>query len=188
MGTETRGRHRALAAVLFAAALMAPTLGASYTEYSNATLQNQLNTLRIQRDLYKFVTAPSGPWNGWLMAKIQTNQTMTQNWTYRLYSYLLETIATNATPQGNLNSAFLTVGMNASQLNCGNASGGNCKTQAGLQGRSRVGNETIQLVRGNAGNVVTDMARLRAEMFKYWAIWYVDVQEGIVALLDTASG
>ncbi len=189
MGTKTRGWPRALAALLLVALLAGEAAAANYTEYANATLQNQLGQLRLQRDLYKFITDPYPMgWFAWLTAEIQTNQTMTQNWTVRLYSRLLETIGTDDGSQRNLNAAFQAVGMNASQVNCGDASGGDCRTLAGVKGRSRVANETIRLVRGNAGNAVTDMARLRAEMFKYWALWYVNVQKATVALIDSSSG
>lgn len=188
MGTALRAWARVLAALLFTAALTGEALAANYSEYANATLQNQLETLRVQRNLYKFVTDPGYVGrNAYFMAEIQTNQTMTQNWSYRLYTTLADAIYTNSTAQANLNLAFLYLGQNGSQLYCGNASGGNCKTGAGSQGRSRVGNETIRLIR-NDPSISLDMARLRAELFKYWATWYVHTQRGVVALLNMASG
>lgn len=184
MGTAPRAWLRGLAALCVAAALAAPALGYNYTEYANATLQNDLAKLRIQRDLYKTVADPYWlDWNAYLMAKIQTNQTMTQNWTIRLYSLILEAITANATPQANLNLGLLYLGQNGSQLNCGNASGGNCGVPNVTQGRTRVEKEKLGIIQTDA-NYRLDMARLRAKLFNYWATWYVSTQKGIVAILS----
>ncbi len=187
MGTPPREWLRGLAALTLAAALAAPALGSNYPEYANASLQNELAKMRIQRNLYRFITGDYlGPTSYW-WAEVQTNRTMTENWSTRIYNTILEAIATNATAQANLNLGFLALGQNASQLNCGNASGGNCQTLAGQQGASRVAKEKIALAKGGDPNCACVMGRLRAEMFKYWASWYVHTQRGIVAILNTFS-
>lgn len=178
---------RPLTALLLLVALTHGAVAANYSEYANATLQNQLQNLKVERNLRKFITGEEylGR-NAYYWAEVQVNQTVTQNWTTRLYSLLLGTIATNQTSQDNLNYAFLSVGQNSSQIYCGNASGGNCKTQGGKLGRTRVVNETHRLLKQGGSDLVT-MARLRAELFKYWATWYVHTQRGIVANLNMNS-
>lgn len=186
MGTATRAWVRGLAALTLAAALAAPALAANYSEYTQARIENNEKKDQVMANIYRMVLNPS--WvsqNGRSMGFITVNNTVTQNYTTLLYNEIVYRMQEPG-PQANITTAFSYIGLNASNLSCGNATAGNCNTRAGSQGNSRIQNETRNYYAANWGGRTFEIARNRTALWALQMSWWVQSQMGVVKVLDNA--
>ncbi|MEM3087069.1 MAG: hypothetical protein QXO51_07115 [Halobacteria archaeon] len=188
MGTEIRAWLKILAALLLAAALAAPALGPNYSEYAQARIDNGETKDRVMANIYRMLLHPD--WvgrNGRSMGFMAVNNTMVQNYTTWLYNEIAYRMRVDTEAQSNLTAAFSYVGLNASNLSCGNATAGNCRALAGVAGNSRLQKETRDYYAANWGGRTFEIARNKTALWALQMSWWVQQQLGLVKVLDNAQ-
>jgi hypothetical protein len=187
MGTAARAWARGLAALLVAVAMAAPAWAANYSEYAQARIESSAIKDRIMTNIHRMLLHPD--WvnlNSRSMGLIGVNSTVTQNHTTWLYNEIAYAMRLPE-PQANITAAFSYVGSNSSNLTCGNATAGNCKTLAGVEGNSRLQKETRDYYEANWGGRTFEIARNKTALWALQMSWWVQQQIGRVRALDNVG-